>query len=112
MKPLFRWNLALALLAVLLAAEGAFAQSPAAASPAANSSQSAGPAASEAQSSAPSAPVAAAASDTTLQRHIAPMALKAAATVAAPGDAAPAVGGGQPPSSAEEMHRLHLIVGR
>ncbi len=39
------------------------------------------------------------------------MALKAAAAAAAsPGDTAPAVGGQQ--SGAEEMHRLHLIVGR
>ena len=39
------------------------------------------------------------------------MALKAAAAAVSPADTAPAVGAGQPPS-VEEMHRLHLIVGR
>jgi pilus assembly protein CpaC len=113
MKPLIRWKPALALLAVLLASAVSAAQPPMASSP-----QSAGPAANEAQPTAPSAPIAAAAGASDAapaapsQRHVAPMALKPAATAASPGDNAMAAAAGEALSDGEEAQRLHLIVGR
>jgi len=117
MKPLFRWNPALALLAMLLAATISAAQSPAATAQASNSSSSAGPAASGAQASTTPAATAGGAGDTATsaasQRHVAPMALKAVATAAAsPADSASTAVAGQPPSNTDDAHRLHLIVGR
>ncbi|MGD0929237.1 MAG: pilus assembly protein N-terminal domain-containing protein [Candidatus Korobacteraceae bacterium] len=117
MKPLSGWNFAWALIAVLLAAGVLDAQSPAAA----NAAQSAAvsPAANQAPPSSPSPTEALpgagdASAATSTQRHVAPLALKAAATAAAAGDKAPTVAasGTKPPSDAQGTRKLHLIVGR
>ena len=105
MKPLVHCRLILAWIALPLLAATVSAQMPAAQSQPAGAAQ-----ASAVSTPPPSAPDASAAAAAPSQQHVAPLALKVAATTAASSDATKPPG--QPASAPDVMQQMHLVVGR